>query len=112
MVNDRPFLAFYEDNAGTLRVFHLKKNKPSDAVDAGKVSKPITLWAKNITGNEIFDVRIFSSNTELEISPSRIPSMKAEEMVKITLVWSPSLKQEDPLKVSINSTAREIRMVR
>lgn len=105
MAENRPFLAFFEDNEGKSRIFKLKRDNP---VHAGKVSETITLWAKNITGNELINVRIAVADEEVEVSPSTIQRMGKNEMMKVAFVWRPKLGRRTALQTKINSFATEI----
>lgn len=105
MVENRPFLAFFGNKEGTLRIFKLTRDNP---VHAGKVSETITLWAKNIIGNELVNVSITVADKEVVVSPSTIQKMAKNEMVKITFVWRPKLGRRTALKTKINSFATEV----
>jgi len=106
MVNDRPFLAFFEKIGGTYqRISKLRKESP---IAAGKTSETIILYVKNITPNELFDIHISVADTEVEVSPSKIQKLNAGEMVAITFVWRPSLNRRTALKTKLNSVATEV----
>ena len=105
MVETRPFLAFFEGKEGTLRIFKLKRDNP---VHAGKASETITLWAKNITSNELVNVSITVADEEVEVSPSTIKKMAKDEMVKVSFIWRPKLSRRTALKTRINTFATEV----
>lgn len=105
MVETRPFLAYFEDRKETLRIFKLKRDNP---VNVGKVSETIILWAKNITMNELINVRISVGDKEVIVSPSTFEKMDAGEVVKVTFVWKPDINRRTPLQTKIKSAATEV----
>lgn len=105
MAENRPFLAYFEDSKEKSRIFKLKKDNP---VHAGKTSETITLWVKNITGNELLNIRITVTDGEAEVSPSTIQRMVKDEMIKVTFVWRPKLNRRTALETKIKSFATEV----
>lgn len=105
MAENRPFLAFFENNKEKSRIFKLKRDNP---VNAGKTSETITLWAKNITGNELINIRIAVVDEEVEVSPSTIQRMGKGEMIEVTFIWRPKLGRRTALQTKINSFATEV----
>ena len=105
MVENRPFLSYFEDSKERSRIFKLKKDNP---VHAGKTSETITLWVKNITGNELLNVSITVTDKEVEVSPSTLERMEKDEVVKVTFVWRPDLNRRTALETKINSFATEV----
>lgn len=105
MVETRPFLAYFENKECTLRIFKLKRDNP---VNIGRVSETIILWAKNITGNKLINVRIIVTDKEVTVLPSTFEKLKADEIVKVTFVWRPKLGRRTALKTKLKSFATEV----
>lgn len=103
-MSERPFLAYFTDKDLRYRVMYIKKDEP---VNAGS-SKEIDLWAMNITKNELVDVCITVDDKETTVTPSRIPSMRKGEVVKITVTWKPSINRETKLLTKLRSVAIEV----
>lgn len=81
----------------------------NEAVNAGSESKPVIVWVKNITSYELENVRILTSDRECLPDPQVIPHMNPSQVVKVTLVWRPSVTRENPLSVSISAKANLIK---
>lgn len=100
------FIQVFEDR-GLKKI--LKSIIYNEAVNAGSESKPIVVWVKNITGYELENVRIISSDRECLPNPQIISHMNPSQVVKVTFVWKPSLTRESPLSVSISAKANLIK---
>lgn len=83
--------------------------KFAEIVDAGSESKPIVLYAKNMSSYELNDVTFHADDNEFHFTPSYVPSMKAGEVKKVQLVWKPNPARKTPLSTAVYAKAKLVK---
>lgn len=82
-----------------------------DIVDAGSESAPIEVFFKNNTNFMLKDIQLLISDTDVEISPSFIPTLPPDGYIRVIITWKPRASRTFPLDATIMARAKIVKRV-
>lgn len=110
----QPLIFFYSDKECENQIFSVF----FDGVTlVGNKSVPKTVWAKNISGNELLRVEIHiidkvgNVEEDVTVEPSLISYFTPDSIEEITFVFHPSATRTEPLKGEIQVSCVMIKRV-